>query len=150
MERSRCISVCAWDLTTTENFRMKTISPSNPLQFPSNKGLINKRRQGWHWKAAQRERYAYLGLVLTKRCTLTAARQGQCFATGPSTEQSSGRTPKERSEIKELLSIYQRRCWEGASTLKQNWDIFCLMTAIYNRAWMNLKQKSWEPINTCT
>lgn len=28
--------------------------------------------------------------------------------------------------LKELLSIYQRRCWEGASTLKQNWDIFFL------------------------
>lgn len=38
-----------------------------------------------------------------------------------------GEDPKGAAwRLKEPLSIYQRRCWEGASTLKQNWDIFFL------------------------
>lgn len=67
-------------------------------------------------------------------------------------QQSNHQGGPQRSTVrlKDLLSIYQRRCWEGTSTLKQNWDIFFVMTAIYNRAWMTMKLKSREPIMMST
>lgn len=67
-------------------------------------------------------------------------------------QQSNHQGGPQRSteRLKDLLSIYQRRCWEGTSTLKQNWDIFFLMTAIYNRAWMTMKLKTWESIMMST
>lgn len=93
--------VCLCPLTTTESYTVKNILQSNPLQFPPTECPINKQKKRLMFKSsAEGALCAYCRLVQTKRCKLTAVRQGQCFAKNPSTEQSSGRTPKEHSEIK--------------------------------------------------
>lgn len=99
------------------------ISLSNYRNFPSTNVLAEERkRHQRHHRGSLCSRHV---LMAKRSCTVTTVRQGQRFAKKPSTEQSSGRTPKEHSEIKDLLSIYQRCCWE-ASALKQIWDSFFL------------------------
>lgn len=96
-----CVCVCFCALTTTESYTVKNISQSNLLQFLSTECLINKQKKRLTLKSSTEGTLcAYRRLVLTESCTLTAVRQGQRFAKNPSTEQSSGRTPKEHSEIK--------------------------------------------------
>lgn len=79
-----------------------------------------------------------------RRCKRTAVRQGQALFVKRTHQQSNHLGGPEKSTVRlkrpaiNLSKDAAER--EGTSTLKQNRDIFCLMTAIYNRAWTTLKK----------
>lgn len=84
-----------------ELYSAKHFTISDPLQLLSTDCLTNKQKKRLTFRSITKGTLcAYFRLVLTKRCKLAAMRQGRRFAKNPSTEQSSGRTPKEHSEIK--------------------------------------------------
>lgn len=98
-----CVCVCV--LRTSERYTMKNISPSNPLQFPSTEGLINKQKKRMLFKsAAEGTLSAYRALVMTKRRTLTAVRQGQHLQR--THQQSNHQGGPQRSALR-LKTCYQ-------------------------------------------
>lgn len=111
-----CIDVCV--LTITESYMVENISQFNPLQFLFTECPTNKRK-GRCSKAVPRDYSVHtIGscglqdvnwLLRDKDTTLQRTHQ-----------QSNHLGEPERSTVrlKDLLSIYQRRCWEGTSTLK--------------------------------